>query len=127
MAVRAYYGGPLVGHELRALREHMPGIETRVAAIYRRGRSVVPEGDTVIEADDEVFFIAATENILAVMGELRKLDKPVRRVILAGGGNIGYRLAQALENTYRVKLIEYSPPAATRLSEVLGKHHRFTG
>ena len=119
VAVRAYYGGPLVGHELRTLREHMPGIETRVAAIYRRGRSVVPEGNTVIEADDEVFFIAATENILAVMSELRKLDKPVRRVILAGGGNIGQRLAQALEHNYRVKLIEYSPTSATRLSEQL--------
>ena len=119
VAVRAYYGGPLVGHELRTLREHMPGIETRVAAIYRQGRALVPEGDTVIEADDEVFFIAATENILAVMSELRKLEKPVRRVILAGGGNIGHRLAHALENTYHVKLIEYSPTSATRLSEQL--------
>ncbi len=119
VAVRAYYGGPLVGHELSALREHMPGIETRVAAIYRRGHAVVPEGNTVIEADDEVFFIAATENILAVMGELRKLDKPVRRVILAGGGNIGHRLAQALENTYSVNLIEYIPASAMRLSELL--------
>ena len=121
VAVRAYYGGPLVGHELSTLREHMPGIETRVAAIYRRGRSIVPGGDTVIEADDEVFFIAAAENILSVMSELRKLDKPVRRVMLAGGGNIGKRLSQTLERNYRVKLIEYSPAAATKLSEELEK------
>jgi len=50
VAVRAYYGGPLVGHELKTLREHMPGIETRVAAIYRRGQAIAPEGDTTIEA-----------------------------------------------------------------------------
>ncbi len=121
VGVRAYYGGPLVGHQLSALREHMPGIETRVAAIYRRDRAIVPEGDTLIEADDEVFFIAASQNILAVMSELRKLDKPVRRVMLAGGGNIGRRLAGALENNYRVKLIEYSPTGARRLSEDLEK------
>ncbi len=121
VAVRAYYGGPLVGHELRTLREHMPGIETRVAAIFRRGSAIIPEGNTVIEADDEVFFIAATEHILTVMSELRRLDKPVRRLMLAGGGNIGKRLARALEEKYRVKLIEYNPTTARQLSEHLGK------
>ena len=70
VAVKAYYGGPLVGHELRALREHMPGVDARVAAIFRRGRPIIPEGHTVIEADDEVFFIAARGHIRKVMGEL---------------------------------------------------------
>ena len=53
VAVQAYHGGPLVGHALRELPERMPGIETRVAAIFRHGRAIVPEGDTVIEVDDE--------------------------------------------------------------------------
>jgi len=121
VAVRAYHGGPLVGHSLSTLRDHMPGIETRVAAIFRKDRVIVPEGHTVIESDDEVFFVAASENILAVMGELRRADKPVRRIILAGGGNIGYRLAKALEKRFHVKLIEYSPAAAKQLSESLEK------
>lgn len=55
VGVRAYYGGPLVGRELRELRQHMPGIQTRVAAIFRRDAPIIPEGATVIEADDEVF------------------------------------------------------------------------
>ena len=59
VAVKAYYGGLLVGHALSALKEHMPNVETRVAAIYRRGRPIRPLGTTIIEADDEVFFIAA--------------------------------------------------------------------
>ena len=121
VAVRAYYGGPLVGHELRTLREHMPRVDSRVAAIFRRGRPIIPEGHTVIEADDEVFFIAARENIRKVMGELRQLDKPIKRVILAGGGNIGLRLAKALEGSYQVKLIERDPVRARLLSEELDK------
>lgn len=121
VAVRAYYGGPLVGHELQTLREHMPGIETRVAAIYRRGQAIVPEGNTVIEADDEVFFIAAKRHIRVVMKELRRLDKPVKRVILAGGGNIGVRLAKALENKYQVKLIDHNPMRSEKISAELGK------
>ncbi|MDX1434715.1 MAG: Trk system potassium transporter TrkA [Gammaproteobacteria bacterium] len=121
VAVKAYYGGPLVGHQLRELPQRMPGIETRVAAIFRRGGAVIPEGNTVIEADDEVFFIAAAEHIREVMGELRKLDKTVRRLILAGGGNIGRRLAKGLEANYNVKLIERDPDCARELSEMLDK------
>jgi trk system potassium uptake protein TrkA len=121
VAVKAYYGGPLVGHELRELREHMPGIKTRVAAVFRRGAPIIPQGDTVIEVDDEVFFIAATEDIRAVMGELRRLDKPVRRVVLVGGGNIGKGLARALENRYQVKLIEHD---TARVQEVSGELER---
>ena len=119
VAVKAFYGGPLVGHALREMSQRMPGIDTRVAAVFRHGRPIVPEGDTVIEADDEVFFIAASEHIHAVMGELRKLDKPVRRVILAGGGNIGRRLARGLESKYNVKIIERSIDSARALSEML--------
>ncbi len=121
VGVRAYYGGALVGHQLRELREHMPGIQTRVAAIFRRGKPIIPEGDTVIEADDEVFFIAARKNIRAVMSELRKLEKPVKRVMLAGGGNIGRRLAAALETRYQVKIIERDPERARHLSESLSR------
>ena len=119
VAVRAYYGGPLVGHELHDLRKHMPKVETRVAAIFRRGRAIIPEGSTVIEADDEVFFIAANKDIRAVMGELRKLDKPCKRIMLAGGGNIGRRLAKSLESKYQVKLIDHNYDATKALSEEL--------
>ena len=119
VAVKAYYGGPLVGQALRTLPEQMPGIEARVAAIYRQDRAIIPQGDTVIEADDEVFFIAARKHIRAVMGELRRLDKMVKRLIIAGGGNIGTRLAQGLEERFQVKVIERDPTTARRLSEQL--------
>ena len=76
VAMRAYYGGPLVGQALSFLRKHMPHVDTRVAAIFRRGSAIIPRGDTVIEADDEVFFIAPREHIDAVMGELRKVERP---------------------------------------------------
>jgi len=119
VGVRAFYGGPLVGHELRTLKEHMPKVDNRVAAIYRQGQAILPTGDTVIEADDEVFFIAARHNIRAVMSELRRLDKSVKRVMLAGGGNIGRNLAPRLEKDFRVKLIETSTARARELAENL--------
>ncbi len=121
VAVKAYYGGPLVGHELRELKEHMPGIKSRVAAIFRRGTPIIPQGDTVIEVDDEVFFIAAKDDIRAVMSELRKLDKPIKRIILVGGGHIGKGLAAALEDRYQVKLIDHDTERTQRIAEELDK------
>ncbi len=119
VAVRAVEGGPLVGQELRELSAHMPGVEARVAAIFRSNSDILPQGDTVIEANDEVFFIAARKNIRAVTSELRGLDKPVKRVMIAGGGNIGLRLAKSIESRYQVKLIDRNAETARRLSEQL--------
>ena len=118
VGVKAYYGGPLVGQELRYLREHLrSGVDTRVAAIYRKGTPILPQADTVIEADDEVFFIAAKKDIRTVMAELRRSEEPYKRVIIAGGGNIGARLAQVLEPFYHVKLIDHNLKRCVRLSE----------
>ncbi len=118
-AVRAYYGGPLVGNELREIRSHMPNIDTRVAAIFRQNRAIIPEGDTVVEADDEVFFIAAREHIMPVMSELRRLDSSYRRIMIAGGGNIGERLAMSIEKNFQVKVIEHRYARCRELSERL--------
>ena len=66
-----------------------------MVAIYRDGRSVAPEGDTVIEEGDEVFFLAARDDIRRVISEMRHGDDPARRIVIAGGGNIGFRLARS--------------------------------
>jgi len=121
VAVRAYYGGPLVGHELRTLRQHIPGLDARVAAIFRRGKAIIPKGNRVIEADDEVFFVADRRDIRDVMGELRRLDKPYKRIIIAGCGNIGRRLALALEKTMQVKVIDHDAARSQSLSEELSR------
>ena len=121
VGARAHRDGLLVGQQIKTLKEHIPGIETRIAAIYRNGKSIVPDGSTLIQEDDEVFFIAARNDIRVVMSEMRKLEDPVRRVVIAGGGNIGFRLATALERTNQVKIIERSKERARAISERLGK------
>jgi trk system potassium uptake protein TrkA len=119
VAVKAFYGGPLVGQEIRLLRQHMPSVDTRVAAIFRKDRPIMPEGSTVIEADDEVFFIAPQNDIRACMSELRRLDRPYKRIMIAGGGNIGLRLAEDIEHRYQVKIIESKPERCDYLAQHL--------
>jgi len=127
VAVKAYYGGLLVGHALSTLKEHIPNVDTRVAAIYRNGKPIRPLGTTVIEADDEVFFIAASIHIRAVMNELQKLEPAYKKIMIAGGGNIGAGLAKILEKNHQVKLVERSAKRATQLASELSNTLVFSG
>jgi trk system potassium uptake protein TrkA len=107
IAVRAVAGGPLVRHSLAEIPQLVPGAEMRIVAIYRQDK-VVPrlDGATRIEPGDEVFVLAATEHIRTVLGALRTRDQPVRRLMVAGGGKVGLRLAREVNADYHVKIIE---------------------
>jgi trk system potassium uptake protein len=127
IAVRAFAGGPLVSHPVKDLRRHVPGVDARIVAIFRNEASVSVDGDTFVQTGDEVFFLAPSGSIRAVMSELRRMDKPVRRVILAGGGNIGLRLARALDTgeglatpeRFNVRIIEANKRRAESLAQQL--------
>lgn len=122
VSVKAFHEGPLVGHEIRKLKEHLPEVKVRIAAIFRQGKAIIPSGNTVIEANDEIFVIASAQHIRAVVSELRSVDRPYKRIMIAGGGNVGKRLANALEEgRYQVKIIEKSPEVAKDLAETLNK------
>ena len=112
---------PLAHQELKKLHEHLPGIQTRVAAIFRKGEAILPKGSTVVEADDELFFIATRQDLRKMINELQSSQRRSRRIILAGGGNIGYNLARQLEKDYYVKLIEFNGPRAHKIAESLDK------
>ena len=120
VAVRAVDGGTLVSRPIKELTNHLLNVDFRIAAIFRRERPIVPEGDTVIQPGDEVFCLAASEHIRFALGELRKMDRPVRRIMIAGGGNIGLRLARKLEANYEVKLIERLPERGAIIAAQLG-------
>ncbi|MCA3179646.1 MAG: Trk system potassium transporter TrkA [Burkholderiaceae bacterium] len=114
IAVRANRDGLLVSKPIREIKKHIPNVDSRIVAIFRGESTIYPDGDTMIEPGDEVFFLAATEHIRTVLTELRKMDRPVRRVMLAGGGRIGMRLAKRLaERRIDVRIIE---PVSSRCS-----------
>ena len=112
-------GGLLVGQQLRTLKDHMPNADARIAAIYRNSRFIEPDGETVVQEGDEIFFVAARDHIQRMMNEITRAEEKVRKVIIAGGGNIGFRLAKLLEKHYHVKLIERDGERARRVSERL--------
>jgi trk system potassium uptake protein TrkA len=120
IAVRAVAGGPLVQHSLAEIPQLVPGVDMRIVAIYRLDKALdALDGSTRVEPGDEVFVLAATAHIRTVLGALRKRDLPVRRIMLAGGGKVGLRLARQLHADYEVKLIEPNPARCEYLATQL--------
>ena len=120
VGLKAYHGGPLVGRELRTIREDLPTVEARVAAIYRHDRPIIPEGNTIIEPNDEVFIVAAAPHIPIVMSEFCAVETPGQNIMLVGAGKIGLQLATSLEqNNYQVKLVEHGADRARQVAEQL--------
>jgi len=118
--VQAHNGGLLVNQPISLVGKHLPdGVDCQICAIYRNNRLIVPTAETVIIEGDEVFFLADSRHVKTVMRELRPLEQRTRRVMIAGGGNIGYRLAKQVENLYDIKIIEYKPHRAEWLAENL--------
>ncbi len=121
LAIRADKGSPLISKRLQGIWELMPETEAKVVAVYRNNNSIALNGETIIQPDDEVFFLASSANAIALTAQLRGTDKPYKRVLLAGGGNIGFHLAKALENKFQIKIIERNPERTKFLSESLDK------
>jgi len=120
VGMKVFSEGPLVGKRVGDMGKYAQGVETRIAAIYRGKSVITPKSSTVFQANDEVFFVAARKNILKVMSMMRDKHSKVRRVILAGGGNIGVNLAKTLEKQgLSVKIIEKDPNRARAIADQL--------
>ncbi len=119
IALKASSSGMLVGHSLRDLKQQLSGIEYKIIIIYRDGKAVIPDADTVIQANDEIFFISSQKSLRQLLQLIRNKEKPYKTIMIAGGGNIGLRLAKSLEDRYKVKLIEFDPTKARFASETL--------
>lgn len=120
-SVKVVADGVLTGKKIKTLKERFVNGKTRVVAIFRNGEPLYINGESTIETGDEVFFVAPRQEVRRVLEELGKLEPPLKRIIIAGGGHVGKRLALALENNHQVKIIEANPRRAKKIANDLNK------
>ena len=121
VSVKAKKKGKLVGRELKGIKEDMPNADAFVASIYRKGKPFIPSGETIIKEGDEVYFVSSASNIDQIVNEFRDKVDIYSRVMIIGGGKIGYSLAKELENDYKVKLVDSNKQKCKELSKNLDK------
>ena len=118
-SVKVLKHGFLTGKKIKELKERLADGKIRVVAIFRKGKPLLVDGGAVIDAGDEVFLVAPREEVRRVLKALYKLEAPIKRVIIAGGGHVGKRLALALERDHQVKIIEKNPIRAKKIANEL--------
>ena len=106
IAVRASAQGKLVNHTISEFKALFPSATMRVVAIYRHDAELHVEPGTRVLPGDEVFVLADKDKIRHVLGAIHNFDQPVRRVMIAGGGKVGLRLARSLVGQCQVKIID---------------------
>ena len=121
VSVKAKKDGMLVNRALKSIKDDLPNIEASVTAIYRKNKPMLPDGDTVIKEGDEVYFLAKKEDVDAVVSEIRNQGERHKRVMIVGGGKIGFELARNIEDKLRLKVIEPDKDRCEFLSSELKK------
>jgi len=110
VTVRVGHGSPMAHHPVAQLREVWPDVSARVIDVVRDGRPLQADRGTVIEPGDEVVLVVDSRHARRAIRQLREAEKSVHRVMIAGGGNIGLRLARQLaDERYSVRIIERDP------------------
>ena len=116
-------GSPFDGRSLAELPDVLGRMVYRVAVIRRHGKTIVPTGEDLIQADDEIFVIAEPETI----EQIGRIAYPTAdrgrkpSVMVFGASDLGRNLAGMLQKDCRVKLIETSKQAARSASEELSR------
>lgn len=122
VALKVRHDGPMMGQSIRDITAKLSqNQEIRIVAIYRNNAAIAPDGDTTFIDGDEVFFLAQTDAIISIMKKLNRLDAPYKKIFIAGGGNIGVRLAKALENDFQIKILEHNLGRCREIAEELSK------
>ena len=121
VSVKAKKKGKLVGRELKGIKDDMPDVDAFIAAIYRKGHPFIPSGDTVIKENDEIYFISSESDIGSIVDEFRDHEEQYSRIMIVGGGKVGFSLAKHLEKSYNVKLIDSNTERCMTLSKELDK------
>lgn len=113
---------PAVDTPIDQLKSLFPDLSFQIIAILRKNKPIIPDGNEQLEIGDEVYFIVDTRHLKRVMSVFGHEETQARKIVIAGGGNIGYGLIELLRSRGRginMKVIERNPARARFLSEKL--------
>lgn len=110
------------GTKLVDLRKKTGKKKILVVAIKREDRLIIPSGEDQLQEGDMIYFVSEEKELKAALKIFGKSAERFNRVLLVGGGNLGFKLAKALEGlSIHTKLIEKNPDRCRELAEQLDK------
>lgn len=113
---------PVLSTQLKQLKKLFPDLSFEIVSITRKGKTIVPDENDLLEVGDETFIVVDSRHTQRIMAAFGHMEKAARRIVISGGGNIGLSLAKLLqERTHgiQIKIIEQREERAENLSEQL--------
>ena len=112
---------PLIGRMLIEVTADREALPYRTVAISRDGDTIIPRGSDQFQEGDTVYVIANQNDVKSLMVFSGKPNIEVNNIMILGGSRIGVRIATELQDEANVKLVEYNPDKAYKLTETLEK------
>lgn len=119
IGIRLPAGSPLIGVSMEEYASNNANIDFRVVAIYRGGITIIPRGNHLFRANDQIFVISLSEHIKQIIRSTGVGEQSVQNVMIAGGTRVGQRVAQLLcqqARGWKIKLIEPSYEASYQIA-----------
>ena len=112
---------PLIGKSLLEVTADRESLPYRTVAISREGETIIPRGNDQFQEGDTIYVIANQNDVKSLMFFSGKPNIEVNNIMILGGSRIGVRIAAELQEEANVKLVEYNPEKAYKLTELLEK------
>ncbi len=113
---------PVVNTPLEQLSELFPDLNATVVGVWRHEELFVPRSDDQLETGDLAYVICAHDHVRRTLGLFGHEETEAGRIVIAGGGNIGFFVAQAIEQRQprtRVRIIESKRERAVEIADRL--------
>ncbi len=121
LAVRCEKNASLNNVPLSLAQHRMEDLKMKILGVSHQGTVTFPRADLILHTDDIVYFLCDTKDVKKALALFGHAEKEAQRIIILGGGNIGYTIAQELEDEpdVQVKVIELNMARAEEIVETL--------
>ena len=112
----------LIDIKLNELTKKFPNLEANVIGIIRDEKFIIPKKNDEVKYNDKIYVIINSSQMAETLEAFGHNEKISKKILIIGGGNIGYNLAKNLEeslDSVRVKIVEKNKERAEYLASEL--------
>ncbi len=121
MGIRLERNSSILNRQLKEIWAEYRNLAARIVAINRKERTIIPGGNDILIAGDQIFIICDKKSISQVVQITGKENVIIQNIMILGGGLIGLYVARQLEDNMNIKIIESRSDKSEEIADFLKK------
>jgi len=113
---------PLIKIKLKDLTRKFPKLEAHILGVIRNEKFIILKKNDIIEENDKAYVIINSVQMQQTLTAFGHNEKISNKLLIIGGGNIGFNLAKNIEKSFddaRIKIIEKDKDRAELIAKEL--------